>query len=598
MHSLQKQLFNASALAGIVVVGLLLVTFRIAFFNSQLGDLASTVSDIRYQVMEQRYFLADGRYSDDSRLKEYLKSNAKFKELLFKFQNQHPEIAFRALDITNQSLLIHSAVLDALDITKSPEDAKEAEEGRAQLMTKLEPLFDDQLAQVTKMKKEIRAYQDFQLERLTVSIGATIIAALLLLLALAYMHSLAIRKFFEQFGFVSKRIAEGKFSIGKSVEWYAEIVHLVESFKELGGFEREKMEFVRSQLYDLEKFRSIVDNLNDGVVLMDADGFVIYVNQKLISQAGYTSQELIGQRPLHWRGEGAADKIKDIWRIVSREHGTFEGELPAISKLNHEYNAILKIFPILSHTKDLRFMVAVEKGLDQCIQVNGFGGEMPSIISHQIKAPLQTISMAIEMLGGKRSSMTKAEIIESAEFAIAHIKKVVDELMNSFKADGDRFNIKMEDVKLATVFKDIRKSMDQFVKGSKVDLSFSIPRSFPASIKADASILEEVLEVLVHNAITYSSKKRGGGEVKVVSKTENDRVVISVADNGIGIPESSQNLIFNPFYRAENALKLMPEGTGIGLYFAKKAIEAMGGKIEFESKEGKGALFMISLPMV
>ena len=597
MHSLQKQLFNASALAGIVVIGLLLVTFRIAFFNSQLGELSSIVSDIRYQVMEQRYFLADERYSDDSKLKEYLKSNAKFKELLFKFQSQHPEIAFRALEITNQSLAIHRVVLEALDVTHATDNPEASELLRKNLMTDVEPLFDEQLLKVSKMKKEIKAYQDFQLSRLTVSIGATILSAILLLMILSYMHAYSIRKFFEQFGFVAKRIAEGKFSVGKSIDWFSEITYLVESFKELGGFERETMEFVRSQLYDLEKFRNIVDNLNDGVLLMDSEGFVVYANQKLISQAGYTSNELIGQRPVHWKGDGAIDKIKDIWRVVSREHGTFEGEIPAVSKLNHKYNAVVKIFPILNHVKDVRFIVAIEKGLDQCIEINGFGSEMPSIISHQIKAPLQTISLAIQLLSGKRSSMSKAEVIESAEFAIAHIKKVVDELMKSFMADGGNFNIKVSDVSLSSIFKNIRKSMDQFVKESKVDLSFSIPRSFPSNIKTDGIILEEILEALVHNAITYSSKKRGGGEVKVVAKTENNRIVISVVDNGIGIPESSQSLIFSPFYRAENAIKMTPEGTGIGLYFAKKAIEAIGGKIEYESKEGKGAIFSVSLPL-
>lgn len=594
MHSLQKQLFNASALATIVVVGLLLVTFRIAFFNTNIGNMSTIVSDIRYLVMEQRYYLADSRYDDSYKLKEYLKSNARFKEQLFKFQSEYPEVAFRALEITNQSLLIHQAVIERLDLSRSSYDS---ELSQKEMMTDLEPMFDDMMLLVHKMKKEIKAYQEFQMERLIVSISATIFAAIFLLLVLSYMHSSAISKFFAQFGFVAKRISEGKFSIGRSSDWFEEINQLVASFKELGGFEKEKIEFVRSQLYDLEKFRSIVDNLDDGVILMDADGFVVYVNQKLISQAGYTSHELIGQRPVHWRGDGVADKLTDIWRVVGKEHHVYEGNIPALNKLNHEYKAITKIFPILSHTKELRFMVAIEQGIDKCLDINTFGSEMPSIISHQIKAPLQTVATAIELLSGRKTSMSKAEIVDNANSAIAHIKKVVNEMLDSFKAESNNFKIKKTQVSIASVFKDIRKSMDGFVKEYKSDLSFSIPRSFPTKILADETILSEVIAVLVHNSIIYSSKKRGGGEIKVLSKIENNNVVISVADNGIGIPESAMPSISSPFYRAENAVRIIPEGTGVGLYFAKKAITSMGGSIDFESKEGKGSVFVIKFPL-
>lgn len=596
MHSLKKQLFNASALATIVVIGLLLVTFRIAFYNSALGELLSTVSEIRYLVMEQRYYLADNRYDNDYRLKEYLKSSAKFKEQLFKFQTEHPEISYRANEITNQYIAIHKVVVENLDLSFERTEPLENEADGQDLMQKLEPMFDDMILLVGKMKKEIKAYQEFQYQRLAISIVATIFASLFLLLALSYMHAYSINKFFEQFDFVSKRISEGKFFIGKSKDWFEEIWHLVDSFKELGGFEREKMEFVRSQLYDLEKFRSIVDNLDDGVLLMDADGFVVYANQKLVSQAGYTSNELIGQRPAHWRGEGVAEKLSDIWRLVVKEHKIYEGNIPAVNKLNHEYSAITKVFPILSHTKDLRFMVAVERGIDKCLDINSFGTEMPSIISHQIKAPLQTVATAIELLSNKRTSLNKTEIIDTANQAIAHIKKVVNEMLDSFKAESNSFKIKKEEISLAGIFKDVRKTIDSLVKQTKTDLSFSVPRSFPQKIITDYNIIYEVMEIVVHNAIVYSSKKRSGGEVKVSASMDGGNIIITVADNGIGIPESMQPMIFSPFYRAENAVRHSPEGTGIGLYFAKKAIMSLGGSISFESKEGKGTVFTIKMP--
>ena len=98
----------------------------------------------------------------------------------------------------------------------------------------------------------------------------------------------------------------------------------------------------------------------------------------------------------------------------------------------------------------------------------------------------------------------------------------------------------------------------------------------------------------IDNAVYYA--KPDGGEVLIVLEKQRDAVVFSVKDNGIGVPARARRHLFTKFYRADNAKKARPDGTGIGLYMAKKVVLAHGGSIIFESKEGEGSEFGFRLP--
>jgi len=100
---------------------------------------------------------------------------------------------------------------------------------------------------------------------------------------------------------------------------------------------------------------------------------------------------------------------------------------------------------------------------------------------------------------------------------------------------------------------------------------------------------------LVENAIFYT---KNSGQVKVSVKRKKDQVVFAVSDSGIGIPKNQWNRIFTKFFRADNAIRMETEGTGLGLFITKNIIEAHSGKISFKTKEGKGTTFSFSLPAI
>ena len=113
----------------------------------------------------------------------------------------------------------------------------------------------------------------------------------------------------------------------------------------------------------------------------------------------------------------------------------------------------------------------------------------------------------------------------------------------------------------------------------------------------DEGKTRQCLMNLMDNAIYYSSTTPSGGKVDVYLEADKDNVSFRVVDNGIGVPKDQQAKLFKKFYRAPNAQKTRPDGTGLGLFLVGKVVRDQAGKIIFESTEGKGSTFGFSLPI-
>ena len=136
--------------------------------------------------------------------------------------------------------------------------------------------------------------------------------------------------------------------------------------------------------------------------------------------------------------------------------------------------------------------------------------------------------------------------------------------------------------------------MNSYAQQNGCKIEFIRPSYELPKIKIDNSLLKQVIHNLLTNAIRYSPK--GRGQIKVEVRDKGLDYVIVVSDNGMGIPKEDQKRIFERFYRAKNASELTSEGTGLGLYINKLIVEAYGGRIWFESEEGKGTKFFVSVP--
>jgi signal transduction histidine kinase len=141
----------------------------------------------------------------------------------------------------------------------------------------------------------------------------------------------------------------------------------------------------------------------------------------------------------------------------------------------------------------------------------------------------------------------------------------------------------------------VSEELDQLVEtaGARdIKLNYAQPATFP-DLLLDETKTRQVIMNFVDNAIYYTPS---GGHITVELTDNPTSVELKVIDDGIGVPKTEQHHLFTKFYRAGNARKARPDGTGLGLYMAKKVILAQGGSIIFESREGKGSTFGFLFP--
>lgn len=216
--------------------------------------------------------------------------------------------------------------------------------------------------------------------------------------------------------------------------------------------------------------------------------------------------------------------------------------------------------------------------------------EFISMASHQLRTPLTSVkgylSMVLDGDAGKLKGNQK-ELLDQAFVSSQRMVYLIADLLNVSRLKTGKFIIDPSPTNLAKVIESEISQLKEVAKGKKVTLTYNKPANFP-QLMLDETKIRQVIMNFVDNAIYYTPN---GGKVTVEVKEDKSNVYFTVKDDGIGIPQSEQSQLFTKFYRASNARKARPDGTGLGLFMAKKVVNAQGGEVLFESKEGKGSIF-------
>jgi signal transduction histidine kinase len=216
--------------------------------------------------------------------------------------------------------------------------------------------------------------------------------------------------------------------------------------------------------------------------------------------------------------------------------------------------------------------------------------EFISMASHQLRTPLTSVkgylSMVLDGDAGKLKGNQK-ELLDQAFVSSQRMVYLIADLLNVSRLKTGKFLIDPSPTNLAKVIESEISQLKEVAKGKKVTLTYDKPANFP-QLMLDETKIRQVIMNFVDNAIYYTL---AGGKVRVELKEDKSNVYFAVKDDGIGIPQSEQSQLFTKFYRASNARKARPDGTGLGLFMAKKVVNSQGGEVLFESKEGKGSTF-------
>jgi signal transduction histidine kinase len=221
--------------------------------------------------------------------------------------------------------------------------------------------------------------------------------------------------------------------------------------------------------------------------------------------------------------------------------------------------------------------------------------EFISMASHQLRTPLTTIKGYLSMvLEGDVGPVTKDErqMIQQAFDSSERMVFLIADLLNVSRLQSGKFVIDNKPTDLAEMVAGEVKQLQETAKNHHLSLTYEKPAGFPI-LNLDETKIRQVIMNFMDNAIYYTP---AGGSIEVKVQATPDTVSYTVTDTGLGVPKAEQHHLFSKFYRAGNARKMRPDGTGLGLFMAKKVITAQGGAIIFQSDEGKGSTFGFSFP--
>ena len=222
--------------------------------------------------------------------------------------------------------------------------------------------------------------------------------------------------------------------------------------------------------------------------------------------------------------------------------------------------------------------------------------EFLSMASHQLRTPLTSVkgylSMVLEGDAGKITDMQK-HLLSEAFTSSERMVHLIHDFLNVSRLQTGKFVLEQHPFDLAKLVKEEVDSLRRTAQSRSMKLKL-VNKVGELMLNIDENKIRQVVMNFVDNALYYSHENT----TIIISLEENgENIEFKVVDTGIGVPKSEQAQLFSKFYRASNARKQRPDGTGVGIFLAKKVVTSHGGDVLFESTEGKGSTFGFTLPV-
>jgi PAS domain S-box-containing protein len=357
---------------------------------------------------------------------------------------------------------------------------------------------------------------------------------------------------------------------------------------------------LESQLQEtIKRYELIFKATNDVLYELDLPKGSVVWNEALYTQYGYSRDEKADQLEW-WAGHIHPD---DALRLEHELSEWFEGKQDTwqaeyrFRKANGNY-VYIRDRGVVQRASDGTPLRIIGSFLDitQQKQLDRAKDEFISLVSHQLRTPLTVIRLYSQML-------TDGLLGQLTDDQEAHVRHITDASTNLIKLVGDILDIsrvELGHIIFEPTASNVNKSLEVCIQEvlplateKGVMLRFH-PKPKLARVALDKTIFDQIVHNLLTNAIRYTEPKRG--LIEITFGRSSDGYLLSVRDNGIGIPKAAQPHIFNRFYRAENAINIQEQGTGLGLYLVKLMVDTFGGKVWFESAKGKGTTFYVQFP--
>lgn len=358
-----------------------------------------------------------------------------------------------------------------------------------------------------------------------------------------------------------------------------------------------------AQLYEdisQEKRRldAILEYSADGVLILNAAHRVVVFNRALARLSGWSAAEALGHHHdevVRWaRLETDADLAAAVaggWPLPSAQPIYVEGDL---RRRNGGTVSIgITYAPLFDQAGRLVNIIGSVRDITRFREADEIKSTFISVVSHELKTPVALIKGYADTLLRKDACWDQETMQESLHVILEEterLNKLIDNLLDASRLQAGALSLEKDQVALDALAERVASHFRTQTDIHEIVTSF--PANFPV-VEGDPSRLEQMLDNLVSNAIKYSPE---GGTIEIGGRALPNEVIITVSDQGVGIPLEEQPRIFERFFRGTRERQQSTPGAGLGLYLAKAIVEAHGGRMWVESSPGEGAVFSFTVP--
>ena len=384
-----------------------------------------------------------------------------------------------------------------------------------------------------------------------------------------------------------KDLIAGDYSQVLDMQGSSEITNITNNLNDLSEVIRLTQENLEQES---KRLHSILSYMTDGVLATNRRGKITMINDMAKKQLGVQKEEVLNKSILELL------KIEDEYEL--RDLITQIPELIIDSQdANGEYLSLRVRFALVRRESGfISGLVAVLHDTTEQEKEERERRLFVSNVSHELRTPLTSVKSYLEALDeGALSEPVAPDFIKVSLDETNRMMRMVTDLLHLSRIDNATSHLDVELINFTAFITFILNRFDQ-IRGQDEEKKYELVRDYPITsvwIEIDTDKMTQVIDNILNNAIKYSPD---GGKITVTMKTTDDQMILSISDQGLGIPKQDLPRIFDRFYRVDRARSRAQGGTGLGLSIAKEIIKQHKGFIWAKSEYGKGSTFTIVLP--
>lgn len=468
------------------------------------------------------------------------------------------------------------------------------EDKNSRVLKNVSPIFSPsnsgEIIGIVMMESNIETVYSQIRDVVTIFLNASFFAIIITII-LAVIISRGITKPISEMRSQTMNIAQGDYSGKVRIYGDDELGQLADTINDLSLKVKDAQETTESERQRLD---SVLKHMSDGVLATDRRGKVIIINNRALELLGMKQEEAVGKSIMKVLKLGTEFTFRHL--LETREELILhipEEEEKEESILQGEFSIIQR------ETGFISGLVCVLSDITKQEKVEQERRNFVSNVSHELRTPLTSVKSYTEALqeGVWKDEEIAPGFLQVISTETDRMIRMVTDLLHLSRMDQGNMQVEMEYVSMNDLFTHILDRFDMMLQSEAYrEKNYKIVRDFTQRtlwVEIDQDKITQVIDNILNNAIKYSPD---GGSVTCRLMETHNSVVLSVTDEGMGIPRKDLNHIFERFYRVDKARARSMGGTGLGLAISKEVLALHGGRIWATSVENKGSTFFISLP--